>query len=453
MSAAAPLANPDVRNAADALLASYVKRNGPYRVRDLVEGALALGPNPDAALARLLQTARFAGDPAAFLSQIERENWLPANYREPLLRRQMQLAEDRFQASLGEEREFLQNSAGEARLRLVTLLISNNRPAEAKAILEPLQSRPGFSRRYDYSQAAIDLAARDGSLGASPARALEGLLAEPDFLRSRAESLRRANLAPAARALLRHLHQQELSQANPAPAWLGLAEIELEEGKLDPALAALDQAVMLASEPWSLHLEAARLLEKHNRPAQALKYATAVPWNPQAAILSAKIQKNGPALAAVAARTTIPYTLRTLAAAERDALNAPPAPRTVQNLRAELSRDPESVPDRRTLFSLLAQASRWREAVLAIGDRPWVLDDDPSRLQFAQALVETKEYARALDYLEPFEPSAQRDRLAAHAREAQRLEAANAQRRPVVKDTLEQPNLVRPQLLTQGGPR
>lgn len=490
MESAAAAGAPDaVRDAADALLASYAKRNGAYRIRELVEGALALGPNPDQALARIVRTARSAGDPAAFLAQINQENWLPASAREPLLRRQLLLADERHQAALGEEREFSANAADEARLRLVNFLLDAKKPAEARTALEPLRTRPGINYRYDFATAAIQLAALDGTLAANPARVLDGMNNGSEFLRGIAANLQSANNAPAARALLRYANQQDLQQGNVVPALLGLAALDLEENKVPAALAALDKVTMLAPEPFTLHAEAARLLIKHNQPADAEKFltaaVTAMPWSQSPKLQLAELRRDAQTLAAAANDPNTLYAERAQAAqwlgtnaqrslssptAELNALATGPlteqtaiqpnwtqallaAARTqtepnarIRLFRAYLTQQPEAQLQRAELFRLLTTANRWREAAIAIEDRTWSLPTPADMVLYADALIRTAQYDRALAILESPDPTPEQVRLTELARSHQRLLAANAQRRPVVRETLEQENLVRPVL-------
>ncbi len=486
----------EIREPAEALLRAYVKRNGAYRVRELLEGALVLAGDAAAGIEWVARIARSAGDPAGFLAQLNQEGWLPAEGRETLLKLQVDFALDQFTRATGDDRSFAQEVLESARIRYASHLLQQRKAALASPIVAALVTYPDIRDRFDILELRLQLAALENRTAAL----LPDLPADPEQLRSLGASLRRAGFADASRAVLTASYEADLRLGNAESAIPGLAAIHLEAGASEKALPLLDAYVMQSPVPFARHGVAGRLLLGHQRKAEAVRYlaplAAAEPWNRSARALLAEAREDDDALAAIAADAAAPYADRLRAAqwiggnrarpiqsgaGELDLLASGPvaAPAAEQPLwaaaRRAAARSAADNPTRirlyrgllavdvadddslRSLFRLLAQTGRPREAVSALADRTYLLSSVDDRLLLASAFVRAGHLQRALDILDTGladAPPGERQRWLA-AVTAVRAQAAreeqNQLRRPHIGAELEQPNLVRPRLVAPQG--
>jgi cellulose synthase operon protein C len=489
----------EIREPAEALLRTYVKRNGAYRIRELLEGALVLAGDASAGVEWVARIARSAGDPAGFLAQLNNEGWLPAEGRETLLKLQVDLALEQFTRATGDDRAFAQEVLETARIRYAAHLLQQRKPAPARPIVEALLTNPEIRERFDLLELRLQLAALENRIAAF----LPDLPPDPEQLRSLGASLRRAGFADAARAVLTLSYETDLRFGNAESAIPGLAALHLEAGAPERALPLFDTYVMQPAVPFARHAVAGRLLLDHQRKAEAVRYLTplaaAEPWNRTARAMLAEAREDDAALAAIAADAMAPYADRLRAAqwiganrarsiqsgaGELDLLASGPvaAPAAEQPLwaaaRRAAARSAADNPTRirlyrgvlavdvaddeslRSLFRLLAQSGRPREAISALAERTYILTSAEDRLLLAAALVRAGQLQRALDIYDiglADSPPPDRQRwqsAAAIARAQADRDEQNQRRRPLIGAELEQPNVVRPRLAApQGGAR
>ncbi len=490
----------ELRDPVDTLLRAYIKQNGAYRVRELIEAALALSGDPASGVQWIAQLSRSAADPAGFLAQINSENWLPEAGRESLLKLQLDFAVDHFNRATGEARGGAQDNVNEARLRYASYLLKHNKPALARPIVEALTANPDARDRQDVAELRLLLAAAD--------KRVETVVAElgrdSESLRALAANLRQAGLAAEARTVLFAAHEQDLRGGDVEAAIPGLAALQIEAGAPEKALPLLDVYVMQSAVPFARHQTAGELFLRAQRKAEAVRYleplVAAEPWNRAARASLAEARDDEAALAALAADSAAAYADRLRAArwiaanrpkpiqsgaAELDFLAAnnfanPPAAEQplwaaarraavtaakdnatrIRLLRGAVAIHPSDDETVLILFRTLLQAGRPREAASSIEDREHIASEPDDRARLADAYVRTGQLQRALnifDMLFQFAPPEQTRRwqaAAATVRAQAERDQRNEERRPVVGEELEQRNLVKPRLAAaQGGAR
>ncbi|MCC6539309.1 MAG: hypothetical protein IT162_17285 [Bryobacterales bacterium] len=489
----------EVRDPLDALLRAYVKRNGAYRVRELLEGALALAGDPAAGVLWIAQISRSAADPAGFLAQINSENWLPASGRESLLKMQMDFAVDRFNSAAGEERGMAREQAEQARIRYANYLLAHNRAAAAKPIVDALVANPELRERYDVAELRLLLAAAEKRVDAL----IPDLPKEAETLRNLGNGLRRAGYTAEARAVLFASYEVDLKEGNVDAAIPGLAALHIEAGTPEKAIPLLDVYVMQSDVPFSRHLTAGNLLLNNKRKAEAVRYleplAAAEPWNWSARALLAEAREDDAALTAAIAANQTPYADRLRAAlwvganraktlqsgaAELDfiaankitdvaseqplwaaarrlaAAMAKNEATKIRLYRAVLAIEPGDDASALELFRSLLQSGRPREALAAVEERIHVVNTPLDRARLADAYVRINQLQRALTLFDDIAGAGtpEQNTRWANAANIVRAQASrdeqNQTRRPVIGEALEQPNIVKPRLAAaQGGAR
>ncbi len=307
-----------LREDADRLLRTYVRRNGVYMVDPLLKGALAAGGVP-----WIVELSAAAPDPVGFLGLVANAQWLPDAGREVVLRRVIELARDRVAQSHGQDREMAQGTVNDWQMQWINFLLKTKQNAKAPAALDAWKAELDEStRRNLMTQIApleIRVAAQTGRLDAlietyRASRPSENFASGFDFLLSIAADLRKTGDAASARKLLdfaytRALDQQFLAAAN----FLGLAEVRLETGDVAGAVALLRRMTLVAGAPFENLAAAGELLEKSGRTSEAAEFWAArmrsTPWD-----LDARVHRSGAEVAAVAATTEATYATRVAAA-------------------------------------------------------------------------------------------------------------------------------------------
>jgi tetratricopeptide (TPR) repeat protein len=495
---AAGLAN-DIKDPVDTLIRAYVKRNGAYRVRELLEAALTLAGDPAAGVQWIAQISRSAADPAGFLAQLNNESWLPESGRESLLKLQTDFAVDRFNKATGDERAMAQEQADAARIRYANYLLTHNRAAAARPVVDALWSNPDLRPRFDVAELRLLLAASEKRVDA----VLNDLPKEPESLRNLGNTLRKAGYPAEARSVLFASYELDLRNGAIDSAIPGLAALHIEAGAPEKAVPLLDVYIMQADVPFARHLIAGNIFLNNKRKAEAVRYleplVAAEPWNRAARALLAEARDDAAALAAVASDPATPYADR-LRAAQWIAANAPkpiqsgageldliasnaatgPAaeqplwaaarrtaataakdnPTKIRLLRAVLAIEPKDDPSALQLFRLLLASGRPREASSSIDDRQHLLTEPEDRARLADCYVRINQLPRALSIFEEIldhgtPEQTRRWRAAAAVVRAQAArDEQNQLRRPVLAEQLEQSNIVMPRLTApQGGAR
>jgi Tfp pilus assembly protein PilF len=389
---------PEVREDADRVLRTYIRRNGEYRVQPLLRAAFEASADPAAGVAWIADLIHAAPQPLPVYTSIVEASWIPVPLREPIYRRILEAAEAAA-ARLDSERMYRQSELQTWRLRWINYLIDTRQVERARAELDAM---PEETRRLSSAAEAIEIriAAQRGTLAAlldryqrDPDRAPSA-----DALTETATALKKDGDSADARRLLEFLYTRELDRRNfTAANFLGLAEIRLEENDTEAAVTLLRRMTLVADQPFEDLEAAADLLQKAGKQAEARRFleerVKAVPWDPGARV------KLGDA--SVAASPEAPYELRARAAelkpeaktgsGELDLLAsgaAPPASAEkpyfyFARLKAAAAADPA------TRLRLLAGA-------LAVAP-----DANQARIEFVRAALVAQRYQLVVSAMEP----------------------------------------------------
>ena len=140
-----------------------------------------------------------------------------------------------------------------------------------------------------------------------------------ESLQSAATQLRNQGDSASARAVLDYLYTRALDERDLSPTnFLGLAEIRLDTGDVDAAMALLRRMNLVSAEPFENLMAAADLLERTGHQPEAVEFLAtrerAAPWDEDARLRLAAIRHATETLAAVAANAAAPYEMRVRAA-------------------------------------------------------------------------------------------------------------------------------------------
>jgi hypothetical protein len=480
------------------LLGDYYQRNGEYRLDELIQPAARASIVSGVGTAWLLDLGRSLNGREMILNALMRLPELTDEQRISLQRDLVALLDRQVQGAFGDNHEYVANQAAGARLRLITMQLDAGdvQGAVAEWSLVPV------NRDSLRDQVEIRLAAQTGSLDAL----LERYRREPDSAPS-VESLRNAALVlrnlkdePGARSVLAFLYGREIRAGHlDAANFLGLAEVDLQRNETAPSVALLNRMALVVDDGFETLLPAADLLGRYGKTAESADFLRrrikAVPWDADAKVLLARTLSAGTAertrlLTAAVADSDAAYKLR----AEAARLSAPNpvaalagtelALLTAARISPEDAEKPFQVEARNQAAQEATDADvklrLWREALaiapsdlqvrlgtlraaLALHDDSLALAleqggelslDD--RASVAEALAAAAERLNDLPAAEAqlriaieMRPVDQRAPLEHHMKELEaELErrSKNAQRQPVIKDTIEQDHPVRPRI-------
>jgi len=297
------------------------------------------------------------------------------------------------------------------------------------------------------------------------------------------------------------MHSREIAGGDRSPAnFLGLADALLEQGATSRAVAVLRRMAILTNEPFSNLGPAAALLARHGRAGESTEFLEAAvkasPWDAAARVslaqylLSSDRVRATAILKSVAADTASPWQARS--DAEVTLGGAKPEPATAD----ALANDPDNSVLRTAVFRAALDAGLAHVAVGAMepvwerGGLKHLLERDPALVeenendmlsyayQASQFLADTdlgaperstlsRKLAAAFEKLErpqaaivfyrisrEIQPSAEARAATERIRADFARRAENDRRRPVIRDLLDQPMLVRPRVTpNQGGAR
>jgi hypothetical protein len=99
------------------------------------------------------------------------------------------------------------------------------------------------------------------------------LIAAPLPHGNAATTLRQAGDLPSARRIMEFIYTRQLDREELArPVFLGLAEIRVQQGNVPAALELLHRLTLVVGEPFENLAASGALLERLNRPAEALEF-------------------------------------------------------------------------------------------------------------------------------------------------------------------------------------
>ncbi len=288
---------PDVREDADAVLRKYVRRNGSYRANPLLQGAMAALGDAAAGVAWILDLARVAPNQEAFLSWIADAPWIPKPQQEAILRRGIEVSEERVAQSSGAERTAAEEILHRWQMRWLSYLVDTRQTERAQAVASAFTEEARKALEHELLPLEIRIAAQAKTLAATLGRFRQEPEKAPSLedLRTAATALRRDGDATSAWRVLEFLYTGEIERRNLTDAnFLGLAEVRLEAGNLADAVAVLRRMTLVSGEPFANLMSAGDLLVKTGHPAEATEFLAsrvkAVPWDADARLWLAKAQ-------------------------------------------------------------------------------------------------------------------------------------------------------------------
>jgi predicted Zn-dependent protease len=404
-----------VRTDVDTMLHTYVARNGDYRVEPLVRAGYRANGN---SIAWVIAACSSAQDQKRVLYSLlpndwsSEEKWLSPSDVIRIYERILELAEQGAPPVPGVY-DYERNSAIDS---YVVALLKEHRYAEARAALArtPAEAR----NTAGWFQLAIPIADGDGSLNAL----LDGWRKQsPAALSDEILRALAPRLSPAgSRAVLRFLYERALERREwTAPNFLGLASLDLNEGRTPDAVQLLHRFILHSANLYADLDAAASLLESKKHPAEAIQFlkplAESSPWNAEYRVRLARaelaVDPNQAAawssLATAAANPRAPYDVR-LAAAQ--ALHGRGAPDTGSAELAALAApgcpSPEVVSHplfiaARMMAATCSSSPAVREHLLrdALAIAPYSV---PVRLSYITAAFATHEDARGQVAAEPY---------------------------------------------------
>jgi tetratricopeptide (TPR) repeat protein len=428
----------------DKLLRTYVRRNGPFRAETILGAAVAAAGKP-AGAEWLVDQAASAPDPLVFLEALVEAPWVGDGERDVLLPRLVALA--------GRENLRWQ-------VRWIEHLLATRRLGEAQQALAAIRADARKTRIYEIERLEIRAAARAGRLVALIDRYRREPESAPpaDRLREFSSDLRKEGDRVSAARLMEFANAREIASGERGPAaFLGLAEALLEQGDAARAVGVLRRMTLVANDPFSNLGEAARLLTRFGRAAEAREFLDAdrkaSPWKAAAAAAPVVGAVDAEALAGDPDR---PGLRVALFRAALDAGQARLAVSTMQptwesgGLKHLLESEPAAAEESDPRYSSYAfHAGQF----LAGTDL-----DAAGRAALARRLAAAFETIgqppAALAFFRisrEIAPSAEAEAAIARLRAEFARRAANERRRPMVRDILDQPHIVRPRLEAGNG--
>jgi len=318
----------------NAVLESYIRKNGSYRAVELLHAAYIALDGQSEAVDWVLALTADTTEQRSLLSSLTAESWFPHKLLGNVYRREIALAQAEAEAAkpkTGEENE-TQSEVVSIQTRYLKWMLEQDQIAEAQRLLEsiPATQREGT----ELEKITLLLAARQSRLPQLLASYKDDPTSAPtlDTLSSVANQLRLKNDNANSRLLLEYVFQQKTALQELAAAdYLALAEVRLATDDVPGALDLLHRLTLQGDLYENLN-SAAELLMKTGHVAEALpmlaKLSKGTPWDQDyqrqlgEALLEAK--QTAPAveaLSAVAASSNTGYDNRATAA---EALHAVP---------------------------------------------------------------------------------------------------------------------------------
>lgn len=447
---------PAVRDQVDKLLRVYIRRNGSFQIDAILEGALLASDNPTAGVSWIADLSRAAADPVQFLGAIIDRPWIPDAQKNILYRQIVENGEARVAQTFGDQQSAARGQLWTWEITWAEHLIARRQNDQARQVLALLPSDAATFQRSQVIALRIRLAARTGTLPAELAKFRDPAPIDIEALRNAANLLSENSDAASARRVLEFVYTHQMNAGDLGQAaFLGLAEVKLEDHDLPGAMALLRRMVLISGEPFTGLDPAASLLERTHHPAEAAEFLAeltkAEPWNQDAKRRLADAQGAGP-------KTTNPWDVLPAGAAARE-----------KALLAIVAADPHVTPPRLLLIHAAIEA-RHPSLAVAVSRQllPQFFRDDgeysewlaksflssleaPERVAIARDLgnahQQLGDLRAALLYIQIAEhitPSDAARRNINALRAQLDLEAKNESRRPLVNDGLDQDRLVRP---------
>lgn len=343
-----------VRPEADRVLRTYVHRNGSYQVDILLRAAMKATGDPASGVAWIIDLAKSAPDPAQFLGNIVKQSWIPDGQRPALYAALIQDAKQKLDNSFGEARGWAESELRNRQFEWVEYLVDHSETEAAERALADIPADVRKARAGQVAILEVRIAAQAGTLKALLERYSKD--ATPlDGLQNAATDLGQHGDHVSSRQIMEFVYNRQLDSFQfSAATFLGLAEISLEQGDTNAAVALLHRMTLVVGEPFENLTGAAELLSKAGHPPEALPFLTdrvrAVPWDFTAKaqlgkllVSTGKDRDQGiKMLEAVAQSSDAPYETR--AAAARFLGESKAAPLATASAELNLLSGPSPIP-------------------------------------------------------------------------------------------------------------
>ena len=319
---------------ADAIVRTYLHRNGTWLSNALLQPAYAAIADPASATAWLLDVASSAQDPASVLADVADASWIPMARRAPIYQRILQFKEDAVGKHSGFEREYAEQELASWQVRWIRYLVRTRQYQVAASAIAALPKETRDAQAATLVPLDLQVAAQLGTLDSmlTAYRSEPQTAPAPQVLRNAARQLFEAGDKQAARKILELVFAREIEAHNLVAAnFLGLAEIRLAAGDMAGALDLLRRLVVVVGNPFENLEPAAALLEKTGHNAEAVEFldqlVKSAPWDASYRLRLAKAKLDAhdaavvrnstdsrDALVAIASAAVTPYDLRLKAA-------------------------------------------------------------------------------------------------------------------------------------------
>jgi predicted Zn-dependent protease len=287
---------PQLRDDADRVVRTYVRRNGSYRAAPILRGVLAAAGDPAQGADWLVDLSRAAPSPIAFLSELVSAPWFPAGHKAPLYQKILDLAQDQVTKTFGAEHSTALETLHDWQLRWINFLLDNRRVADAQTAFNNLPEDFRDPQQPGIASVMLRLAAQSNELDQLLQQFQQAPEKAPtlEVLRTAAVILEEKDPANA-RRLLEYVYTRQIDEHDFAPAnFLGLAEVRLQQGDLAQAVALLRRMNRVAGQPFENLAAAGDLLVKMAHPAEATEFyaqrVKAVPWDDDARLKLAQAE-------------------------------------------------------------------------------------------------------------------------------------------------------------------
>ena len=270
----------------NAVLESYIRKNGGYRSVELLHAAYIALDGQSEAIDWVLALTADTTDERSLLSSLTAESWFPRKLLGNVYRREIALAQAEAQAAkpkAGEENE-AQSEVVSIQTRYLKWMLQQDQVAEAQHLLEsiPATQREGT----ELEKITLLLAARQSRLPQLLASYKDDPTSAPSpgcYSSGVANQLRLKNDNANSRLLLEYVFQQKTSLQELAAAdYLALAEARLATNDVPGALDLLHRLTLQGDLYENLN-SAAELLMKTGHVAEALpmlaKLSKGTPWD------------------------------------------------------------------------------------------------------------------------------------------------------------------------------
>jgi predicted Zn-dependent protease len=328
---------PRLRDDAERVVRTYVRRNGSYRAEPVLRGALAAAGDPAEGANWLLDLSRSAQSPVDFLSEVVRAQWFPEGQKEPVYQKILALAQDHADKTFGAEHSTALETLHDWQLDWIRFLLDHRRTDDARNAFNGLSEDFRDPHRLEIASLRVRLAVQSNTLEELLRQFQQAPEKAPSFevLRNAAMNLKESERTDA-RRLLEYLYTRQIEERDFAAAnFLGLAEVRLQQGDLAQAVALLQRMNLVAGQPFESLSAAGDLLMKMGHPPEAGDFyrmrLKAVPWDAGAQLklaqaeAAANRQRNDAVrlLTALVSSPNAAYARRASAAGSLGALKAP----------------------------------------------------------------------------------------------------------------------------------